>query len=976
MKYGILSDIHAHEHTEFAKLVFDPRLGVHLNSRLLDICDTLWNCFVKGHSLGVETWLILGDVFHTRGQVPTVVRNAVWNLLQTAQIEFNCRFIILVGNHDQVDKDGLIHSIFEWSEAHGDVVTVIDTPTVVDGIRFIPYIADTDKLLAALDNPIVRGKKGVKALCMHAGVDGAAVGTLEYRIKDPVTVADLKPELYDWVFLGHYHKPQQLDDNVLYVGSPCQLTRAEAGDTKRFLVYDSDSASVRSVKTKCKEFYTVSWPMPKNQKILPGYYDVIVEDDSDPDEIRGFFHAHGVTTVKIVVPPKGESTETRMEVSETTTDADLVGAYCESATGELDMDLVSLGLKYLNKVTTAQASNLRVKFLSVKVRNFLSLAKADLILNKPGSVIALLGENLDAEGFDSNGAGKSSLLPESLFWCLFGKTARGIPADGVVNNIKKRNCLVTLNLKIDRQLVTVTRTRKHKELGSSLILVIDGQDATMGTNAATQAKLDQMLGMDFTTFSSVVAFSPDTLRFVTGTDLEQKAVLDSILQTGRFGEACTLVKADLKEVQRKIADLSRETTVTMRDISATAMALQTTEVDLKDELHRMKSWQQEQDTAIQGLKDERKELEEVVTQKRALLEVTAPTEEPIDLTELRAEASSLLESVSGLRATIRTTQRMADSVQDELTKLSDQEGKPCPRCGQVVNNLSKTKASLSSKRRELQEELETLNKKLEKRTTQLDSAQAALTSAERHNADLLNKSNATKGVEIAISRALTGIQDIDERILQIEGAAYNTESISKFKARMVEYQKTLSALDKVKTKQEDSMRKLEATADALQFWVKGFGNQGLKNFLLDHTIPHLTHYAQKFASRLTGDTIQIQFSTVTDAGKDKFSVSAINQEGSDIYLGNSSGEKRRIDMAVMFALFMVANSRVKLNLMLLDEVFDCLDSAGTDTVVEILESMARERKLTIFVTSHTELADRLHESITVQKSGSLSRLLN
>jgi len=130
----------------------------------------------------------------------------------------------------------------------------------------------------------------------------------------------------------------------------------------------------------------------------------------------------------------------------------------------------------------------------------------------------------------------------------------------------------------------------------------------------------------------------------------------------------------------------------------------------------------------------------------------------------------------------------------------------------------------------------------------------------------------------------------------------------------------------------------------------------------------LTEYANDLAYKLTCGSLRIEFTTYSEhTMTDKFKIHAYNEDGSDIYVGNSSGEKRRIDLCVMLALFQLAYSRTKLNILLLDEALDTLDVGGLDSVVELLNGFAKELDLTVYVTSHTDLNNRLFESITVHK---------
>lgn len=962
MKWGILSDIHAHEHSDFAKMVLHN--NVYINSRLKDILDTLWYCFETGHKKGVERWLILGDVFHTRNSVPTIVRNTMWDLLQKAHKEFGVGFIILVGNHDQTDKGGVIHSLHEWE---GDFITIVDETLEVDSAFFIPYTDNHQDLQHCLNYADPDSESAI--LCMHAGVDGAAIGTMEYRIKDPLTVEDLHAERFAWVFLGHYHKPQSIAPNVVYVGSTCQLTRAEAGDKKRFLIYNTEDRTVKSLRTKCKEFHTVSWPLCREETLSDGYYDVVVSDETSPEIIRQHFWEQGISSVKVIVPPEVTETDARMEVDETTTDAELIQQYCKYKVAPKGAD--TYGLQCLALAKGAVASNLRLKFMSVSVRNFFSIKKAKLTLNQPGSVIAVLGENKDAEGFKSNGSGKSALLPESLFWCLYGETARDVPADDVVNNTNKRNCLVQVTLLLDKQVIQITRTRKHQDFGSSLYVTADGIDLTQGTVAATQVYLTQMLGMDYTTFSSVVAFSPETIRFVNSKDSEQKAVLDSILQTQRFGEALKVVRTEATLTRDNLTASSKSLEEIDRTGIHTATMKSAAESDLAIEKKDKKDWKAMEAVAVtvlrttkaKALKDQDAALVKLNANKGLKAVVTTALE-----TDLLTTTAALATVVANQTA----CKKDMDRIQGDLATIGEQEGRPCQACGQIILNMSKLKASLSSQLRVCAHSLESLKAEVNAAIVLKTKATTDLNAANLFNKTVTERTALRDALIKEIQGYQNDVTQYDEEILN--RPVYDERRITRLTDRINELQTTL---DTLKANRETAQREYDVwslKAQLCAFWTEGFGNKGLKSFLLDNVLPHLTKYAQLFADRLTGNSVTINFSTVSSTGIDRFGVTAINSEGSDIYAGNSSGEKRRIDLSVMFALFMLANARVKLNLMLMDEVMDTLDTAGVDTVVEIMEEIARKRKLTIFVTSHTELADRLHESITVTKLNGLSTL--
>lgn len=80
---------------------------------------------------------------------------------------------------------------------------------------------------------------------------------------------------------------------------------------------------------------------------------------------------------------------------------------------------------------------------------------------KPG-LYAITGKNLENPRIGANGTGKSTLL-ESIFWCLYGHTSRGLKAGDVVSWGAKR-CAVTVQLAIGAQSLSITRTQSPNSL--------------------------------------------------------------------------------------------------------------------------------------------------------------------------------------------------------------------------------------------------------------------------------------------------------------------------------------------------------------------------------------------------------------------------------------------------------------------------------------------------------------------------------
>ncbi len=168
----------------------------------------------------------------------------------------------------------------------------------------------------------------------------------------------------------------------------------------------------------------------------------------------------------------------------------------------------------------------------------------------------------------------------------------------------------------------------------------------------------------------------------------------------------------------------------------------------------------------------------------------------------------------------------------------------------------------------------------------------------------------------------------------------------------------------------------------LEFWVEGFGHAGVKSLLLDTVTPFLSYRASEYLELLTNSSAKIEFCTqktlASGEKRDKFEVQVSYDHGADTYKGVSGGEKRRVDLAALFALGDLAASRslAPIRLRLLDEPFDNLDSQGAEAVVQILREKIVDRCGTCLVITHDDnLKGLIDKRIVVVKENGISRIL-
>lgn len=226
------ADVHAHNYAQFATP--DATYG---NSRLGDVIRCLYQMRAEALERGIADLVVVGDLFHTRGMLSVSVMNEVRKVLRSI-VDSGIKVHLLAGNHDQANKAGTMTSIHQFH----DFCNVYEDFTVYDkNCAFVPFRENKQDIIDMFNEA---AKRKVDYVFAHCGVIGATIGTAEYQPAEEVSVADLKPERFKKVLLGHYHKMQYLAKNMFYLGNLCQTCFSDAGLEKGFWLIDGDSESV------------------------------------------------------------------------------------------------------------------------------------------------------------------------------------------------------------------------------------------------------------------------------------------------------------------------------------------------------------------------------------------------------------------------------------------------------------------------------------------------------------------------------------------------------------------------------------------------------------------------------------------------------------------------------------------------------------------------------------------------------------
>ncbi len=257
----------------------DPETGLPL--RVLDFLKSLDTIVDTAINEKVDMIIFAGDAYKDRSPAPTFQREWVKRIIKLSLAKIPT--LLLVGNHDLSPAVGRAHAIQEFDTLQVPYVRVLAKPELLSPkdlwdlpvqVIALPWISRSG-LMAAVDTtdtPIeevfanieLRISNLVNAwleeidpnlptiLTAHASVQGAAFGSERMVMlgADLVLPAALvKDNRFDYVALGHIHKPQDVNKGahppVIYPGSIERVDFGEAADDRFFIVADVQKGNTK-----------------------------------------------------------------------------------------------------------------------------------------------------------------------------------------------------------------------------------------------------------------------------------------------------------------------------------------------------------------------------------------------------------------------------------------------------------------------------------------------------------------------------------------------------------------------------------------------------------------------------------------------------------------------------------------------------------------------------------------------------------
>ena len=307
MTYAVISDIHCHGHSLFART--DPD-GV--NSRLRLTLNEMERAATELVAAGGHTMVIAGDILHSRGVIDPEVLNPLRTTIERI-IDMGVTIYAIPGNHDlkSAETNELASSIQNLQQVGltGGAFQVFNAVSYighVDGnLAFVPWRNTQEALMKDLAD--LAARPGIQLdqtdVFIHAGIDGVLSGMPAHGL----THTKLASFGFRRVFAGHYHNHKDFGNSVFSIGATTHHNWGDVGTRAGFLLVDDTSVKFRT--SQAPSFIDISG-MSEDDMLLtvPGNYVRFrgpAMTKEQVEELRTALRTMGALGVSVEVPLTG-----------------------------------------------------------------------------------------------------------------------------------------------------------------------------------------------------------------------------------------------------------------------------------------------------------------------------------------------------------------------------------------------------------------------------------------------------------------------------------------------------------------------------------------------------------------------------------------------------------------------------------------------------------------------------------------------
>ena len=614
-----------------------------------------------------------------------------------------------------------------------------------------------------------------------------------------------------------------------------------------------------------------------------------------------------------------------------------------------------------------------IKFNRITAHNFLSLGHVEFSLSDNGSVLVEGRNNNVKDSASSNGSGKSSLF-NAICWCLTGETIQGVSTN-IANIYSDGSCYVTLDFNLNNDTFSVTRQKDGNK--NDLKVIKNNKDVSgKGIRESTKVLENELGDLTSDLIGSIIVLGQGLPhKFSNNTPAGRKELLEKLSKSdfmiedikSRLSSRKDDLSAEIRSNQDSI--LSEKAKLDIYDGYIVDSQTKLDELkDIKfDNIMTMKDLVEIKTEAKDRLEESIKEVDEKISRFTTSL-ATLSINKDLAINKLNADLETVI-------APITAEQKELDvALSNVKFKLDHADDDICPTCGQRIPDKEHIdKQPLLDEQAELNEKWNCLeDKKGELKRKHEDDKSAIL-----NEFDATNITSIIASLNESKSELTSKVQATASDISNL------TNDIATLRAEYEAYEKNIEQLKQ--TIDLNVARKQQAE-DKIVYYNEEVDELSQH---LDVVNQMLTIVKRDFRGYLLTNVIDFINSKANDYSDIVFGSRSIRFEldGNNInimycdkpYENLSGGEKQKLDLIIQFALKDMLSSylNVYCNILVLDEIFDNLDTVGCDRVLSLISNL--NDVSSVYIISHhaDELQIPYDNKIVIEKDSSgISSLVN
>ena len=574
-----------------------------------------------------------------------------------------------------------------------------------------------------------------------------------------------------------------------------------------------------------------------------------------------------------------------------------------------------------------------------------------------------LSSNTVTQLIGTNGMGKSS-IPLIIEEALYNKNSKGIKKADIPNRYVNSGYNIQLDFTKDDKRYEVLIDRKSS---IKLKLLENGTDISSHTATNTYKTLQEILGIDFKTFSQLVYQNTNSsLQFLTATDTNRKKFLIDLLHLEHYIELFELFKEESRQTSMVLTGIESKTATIEKWLSDNKLSdtnilpLSEISIETEEDEKQLASLMIE----IENISEKNKKISQNNTYKSMLNKIDIDSARQCNVEriesydDLQAEVGSLSQAVAGSKRLL-----------DKLSKLGDK----CPTCEQDVDsNFIESLLSLETSKimsaKERQDEIERRISEIKQNNAKFRTSQKTQKDWEDLYRSIDNNLPASPLDKQELSSRANDIQTrISDAKTELVRVARENERVTKRNTRIQvileqteEFQSQLDAHQELLNKEREISSNLEVLK-------KAFSTNGLLAYKIENLVKELEELTNHYLAELSDGRFTLEFVV----SNDKLNVQITDNGNIVDILALSSGELARVNTATLIAIrkLMSSISKSRINILFLDEVINVLDETGREKLVEVLLG----EDLNTYVVSHG-WTHPLLDKVEVVKSGNISKL--